>query len=137
MQKKRICRHCKLKVYVTPSKFPGCCSDECYQKRKEVRKQLRSYRKRKSDPRMSQRWFALRYKVLAKYRKCCLCGSQERLQVDHIKPYSKYPHLVFQENNLQVLCRECNQGKSNKYEHDFRDNQRPHVDIDRIVDIFL
>ncbi|RYZ77711.1 MAG: hypothetical protein EOP05_00795 [Proteobacteria bacterium] len=42
------------------------------------------------------------------------------MHVDHIKPRSKYPHLELEFSNLQVLCRQCNFGKSNKYEDDFR-----------------
>lgn len=74
----------------------------------------------------SQAWRELRLQVLAKYgNRCHLCGAtkaETSLHVDHIKPRSKYPHLELEFDNLQVLCRDCNMGKSNKYEDDFRDN---------------
>ena len=49
-----------------------------------------------------------------------VCGSTERIHVDHIKPRSKYPELELDINNLQVLCEDCNIGKSNIDETDWR-----------------
>lgn len=70
-------------------------------------------------------WRALRYKILTKYGpKCMLCGAEKskdiHIHVDHIRPISKFPHLALVERNLQVLCVDCNMGKSNIYEDDFR-----------------
>lgn len=39
--------------------------------------------------------------------KCVLCGSRERLEVDHIKPFALFPHLAIDINNGRVLCHEC------------------------------
>lgn len=66
------------------------------------------------------RWQRLRYETLRRYRKCCLCGSTDRLHVDHIKPRSLYPNLEHDPNNLQVLCAECNLAKSNRDTTDYR-----------------
>lgn len=70
----------------------------------------------------SPKWLKLRYDVLLLYGgRCQLCSSANtELHVDHIKPRSKYPKLELDPNNLQVLCRDCNLGKSNKDETDFR-----------------
>ena len=63
----------------------------------------------------------LRFKVL--YRdnfKCSKCGRSPatepkiELHVDHIKPYSKGGETEV--SNLQTLCSDCNQGKSNLFE---------------------
>lgn len=63
----------------------------------------------------------LRFKVL--YRdnfKCGKCGRSPatdpkvNLHIDHIKPYSKGGETEM--SNLQTLCSDCNQGKSNLYE---------------------
>jgi len=73
----------------------------------------------------SREWRELRYKALLKNNgKCELCGSGKhdgvKLHVDHIKPRSLYPDLQLVEDNLQVLCEDCNLGKSNKDDTDWR-----------------
>ena len=60
----------------------------------------------------------VRFDVLKRDRKCVLCGaapeidSEVRLHVDHIVPRSKGGSNEM--SNLQVLCSECNLGKSNR-----------------------
>ena len=44
--------------------------------------------------------------------KCIACGSQERLEFDHIIPISKGGANTAR--NIQILCEECNRKKSNK-----------------------
>jgi 5-methylcytosine-specific restriction endonuclease McrA len=69
----------------------------------------------------SYAWRNLRYIVLQKYgRKCMLCGSEDRICVDHIKPLRKYWSLRLDITNLQVLCEPCNHGKGNWDETDWR-----------------
>ena len=74
----------------------------------------------------SPEWRSLRYRVSEKHSgECMLCGRSKRkhgvvIHVDHIKPKSKYPELALEYNNLQLLCEDCNLGKSNKYETDYR-----------------
>lgn len=79
-----------------------------------------------SDPfHESEEWLALRYRVLKRGKGCCaLCGSRggigNPLQCDHIKPRSTHPHLALVESNIQILCKFCNVGKSNKDNTDWR-----------------
>lgn len=78
-----------------------------------------------SDFYESREWLELRYRVLQKANgSCLLCGCRAStvnpLQVDHIKPRSKYPELALAESNLQILCKSCNLGKSNKDATDWR-----------------
>lgn len=67
----------------------------------------------------SREWKELRYRVLVKKGNYCqACGRSPKdgisIHVDHIKPKSRFPHLSLREDNLQILCEDCNIGKSNK-----------------------
>ena len=86
-----------------------------------------TYDKKADDFLNSPLWKALRYRVLSHYgHRCQKCGATRAqsphvvLHVDHIKPRSKYPELRLDFDNLQVLCGDCNLGKSNRYEDDYR-----------------
>lgn len=73
----------------------------------------------------SKAWLSVRYAVLSERGgRCECCGASAKdgvkLQVDHIKPRSKYPELELEKSNLQVLCKACNMGKSNRHEDDWR-----------------
>lgn len=73
----------------------------------------------------SWEWKTLRYKVIKKYgARCMLCGRTPadgvKICVDHIKPRALFPELELDENNLQVLCNDCNMGKGRWDETDWR-----------------
>lgn len=74
----------------------------------------------------SVEWRMVRYAVFKlRGRKCEICGRNPKkdkisLHVDHIRPRSKYPALALAVDNLQVLCEDCNMGKSNKDDTDWR-----------------
>lgn len=74
----------------------------------------------------SDEWRELRVRVLEKYEcKCMMCGRSPQehgivIHCDHIKPRSKRPDLSLTFDNLQLLCADCNLGKSNKYSTDWR-----------------
>lgn len=70
-------------------------------------------------------WKKLRYQVLRKYGpKCMCCGSTNRVTVDHIIPVRECPEKRLDFNNLQVLCQDCNQGKSYRDQTDWRPESR-------------
>ena len=53
------------------------------------------------------------------------CGKSKKrhgivIHVDHIKPRSKFPTLSFEFSNLQILCEDCNLGKMNMDQTDWR-----------------
>lgn len=84
-----------------------------------------SYRSRRARSLIffkSDAWLSARYQILCKYGPICmLCGSKQKpMHVDHIKPRSLFPELALDPGNLQVLCEDCNLGKSNRDDTDFR-----------------
>lgn len=69
----------------------------------------------------SWEWKKVRFETIKRWgAKCMCCGSEERIVVDHIKPRRIYPYLELVKDNLQVLCDDCNKGKSWDDETDFR-----------------
>lgn len=70
-------------------------------------------------------WLELRYRALKLHGgHCQCCGNApvpgNPLQVDHIKPRSRFPELELDLNNLQVLCKSCNLGKGAWDQTDWR-----------------
>lgn len=88
-----------------------------------------SYNKPISGFYESQDWKELRYEVIKERgAKCACCGKTPQkhgiaIHVDHIKPRSKYPALELDKNNLQILCEDCNLGKSNKDQTNWQSNE--------------
>ena len=83
-------------------------------------------RKESADFYNSKAWRKLRYKVLSKFGgRCLCCGASAKdgkvMHVDHIKPRSLYPRLALEEDNLQVLCEDCNIIKGNRDQIDWRE----------------
>lgn len=73
----------------------------------------------------SRAWKILRYQAFERHgNKCQCCGISPSLgavlHVDHIKPKSTHPHLALDLNNLQILCSDCNMGKINQFQTDWR-----------------
>ncbi len=56
--------------------------------------------------------------------KCQLCGRSKHdgivLNVDHIKPRKTHPELALTQSNFQTLCHDCNHGKGNIDDTDWR-----------------
>jgi 5-methylcytosine-specific restriction endonuclease McrA len=73
---------------------------------------------------MTPEWRKLRIKVLRKYGRTCMkCKETKKIHVDHIKPRSLFPELEMDFDNLQVLCKVCNEDKSNHHFTDYRPKQ--------------
>ena len=76
----------------------------------------------------SYAWRRARMEVLKRDgRRCLCCGTSPEhgavMHVDHIKPRRLFPQLALDLNNLQVLCAECNHGKGNWDQTDWREPQ--------------
>lgn len=76
-------------------------------------------------PKGKAQWRSVRFQAIKLGgSRCALCGAGPAngavLHVDHIKPKSRFPELAFDLDNLQVLCEDCNLGKSNRDCTDFR-----------------
>ncbi len=70
-------------------------------------------------------WRRIRYAALKQANgRCECCGASPktgaRLNVDHIKPRKLRPDLALDPYNLQVLCDDCNAGKGNRDQSDWR-----------------
>ena len=79
----------------------------------------------------SYEWRRLRMQVLRHYgARCQCCGASPAegavMNVDHIKPRKFFPELAFDFDNLQVLCHECNHGKANNDQTDWRPEEVDH-----------
>ena len=46
--------------------------------------------------------------------KCCECGDIGKLEIHHIKKWSRFPELRFEEENLITLCKTCHKEKHSK-----------------------
>ena len=73
----------------------------------------------------SKEWLELRARASEYYKgKCAMCGISAKqgaiIQCDHIKPKYRYPELALEFSNLQLLCRDCNVGKSDLFITDWR-----------------
>lgn len=71
---------------------------------------------------LTNRWLVLKAKVRNLYKCGCMkCGKTNcEIHIDHIFPRSTYPELQYNFNNLQILCKECNEEKSNFNTIDYR-----------------
>ena len=70
-------------------------------------------------------WKKARFITIKRYGPTCMCcGSTERIVVDHILPRRKRPDLELDLENLQVLCNDCNMGKSWDDTTDFRPDSK-------------
>lgn len=96
--------------------------------RRERRPRRKNYGDLVTDPFLSSyEWRTLRMVVLKKRgARCECCGATAkdgvRINVDHVKPRRQFPELALSEENLQVLCEECNAGKGSWDQTDWRGN---------------
>lgn len=102
-------------------------SDEKKKKKKEIKRHINNqiYLNLANSFYNSPEWRKIRYEVLREQGgRCQCCGRSAKdgiiLHVDHIVPLSKDWSKRLDKNNLQVLCEDCNLGKSNTDSIDWR-----------------
>jgi 5-methylcytosine-specific restriction endonuclease McrA len=61
----------------------------------------------------SNKWRKIREQIIRRDGCCQMCGSDERLSVDHIVPRTLGGND--NPNNLQVLCSSCNSSKGGRF----------------------
>lgn len=94
-------------------------------KKKKQSKLLESNVVASSDFLHTYEWRKLRMEALKLHgAKCQCCGATPAtgavMNVDHIKPRKLFPELALSLENLQVLCGDCNHGKGNWDQTDWR-----------------
>lgn len=104
----------------------GICEFLVKKKAKPKGRRRQQHAKERDPFLRSWEWKQVRYDVLRDHGGCCsLCGRNQSdgivLNVDHIKPRRKYPELALTKSNLQVLCHDCNMGKGNRDQTDWRE----------------
>ncbi len=82
----------------------------------------------------SDEWKKLRRNILILYGKRCMkCGVTHcEIHVDHIKPRSLFPELELDPSNTQILCKPCNEKKSNLHYTDYRPEWAKTYDFTKI-----
>jgi hypothetical protein len=55
-------------------------------------------------------WATVRKEHLAKFPCCAACGSENKIEVHHIKPFNLFPELELDPNNLVTLCESWKKG---------------------------
>ena len=58
---------------------------------------------------------------------CMSCGSVYGHEIDHIKPKSIYPEYYDKLDNLQILCRDCNEKKGMINGPDYRTDRQKRI----------
>lgn len=114
-----------LKDYMKPSK----CKTIVANPKKKITKKTKRKQRKDETFYASKEWRKLRYQAFKIHgRQCQCCGGMPpdvQLHVDHIKPRSRYPSLELDIDNLQILCKDCNLGKSNTDTIDYRTKAVP------------
>lgn len=77
-------------------------------KKKDAKPKVKNSKTDYSAQLRDEKWIRYRERVLGKYgRKCAICGSEERLQVHHLKYIQNRKAWEYPFRILMVLCADC------------------------------
>ena len=120
-----VCKTCKITFRTNPGnirKNKQFCSNKCCKSNPEILERQRIRMTGSNSPnwkggitvlyrgiRRSAEYQRVRRKALERDDfQCVWCNKKEgRLDVDHIKPLSKFPNLIYDLDNLRTLCFDC------------------------------
>ena len=119
-----VMAHAKLDIVIRGDIHPNGQIDFLIRKIENRERPVKNVRTKK-DFYSSRLWKILRYQAFEKYgNKCQCCGGTPQdgltMHVDHVKPRSTNPELELDINNLQVLCEDCNVGKLNQWDTNWK-----------------
>ncbi len=66
-----------------------------------------SKRKTRKEMGYNQEWYRYRFKFLKHNPKCYVCGSTDRINIDHIQAHKGNNDLFWDEYNYMSLCHSC------------------------------
>lgn len=77
---------------------------------------IRHYRNGEGARPGDARWRDFRNNLYTSFRGlCAYCEEQSNEEVDHFRPVSKFPELVYQWSNWLLVCTACNRAKGAKW----------------------
>lgn len=119
-----VMAHAKLDIVIRGDIHPNNQIAFLYRKIQSATRPIKNVNTKK-DFYSSRLWKILRYQSFEKYgNKCQCCGGTPQddltMHVDHVKPRSTHPELELDINNLQVLCEDCNVGKLNQWDTNWK-----------------
>ena len=107
--------------YCEKHKAAGLLRDQKRIKDREVRRV--HFKGTSSERGYGSKWRALRNRYIAQHPYCVECMKKGiftmATDVDHIVPHRGDPSLLFDENNLQSLCKSCHSRKTAKEDGGF------------------
>lgn len=119
----------KIKEDLSSHKKRSAKSKEDYLLSNKYTQPINNKEKRKCKPKKhktdKEYWIKIRRHAIKVYGSVCMCcgitpKSTKNRHVDHIKPKKLYPELEYSLGNLQILCKKCNEDKSDLVDFDFR-----------------
>lgn len=124
MKMYKQCPRCGKKILINET--CQCVIDNKRKKKNEYQKKYYQNNKKSVNMIKNKRWRNLRKLIIERdggfcqrcYHKFHMFETEE-LQVHHIKPRVDFPELIYDENNLVTVCKQCNLQLGTRHTLDF------------------